>query len=587
MSALVSARLETEIMTIPEIDPGDVGATGLAWLLISYGYVLYYASNLISEGSDLLLLVPSLAGLVGGVVLPLLGAVPDGAIMLFSGLGDVEKAQETLSVGVGALAGSTIMLLTVPWGMSVYYGRVDFSGPELMPNYKGNPKLREGPGTCASLSTTGVALTPEIHHGAKMMMATTLPYFLIQVPAFFLSGDRQTVSEGEHYWAMAGFIVCVIFFVTYMFTQLKMSNDSAHKIRRMAAIKESLRKGALSLSGALAGQVKHIESNEIKRERSNVDVSGNVLLSESASFMSGDSNDDGMTPSSEVKNLLKGILAEAFHGYDQDKNGTLSKKEFSMFLTDFHENTPSEKLDSVFSHFDQDNNGTIDYNEFICACYVIIKQADASEHDEGGEVDPGLHSSIDEAVSDSIFHDDNGEGEEEEEVPEDLTDLSPEEQQSAIKRRAFFMLFVGTALVLLFSDPMVDVLSEIGVRTGIPAFYVSFILAPLASNASEVIASQYYAAKKTRKTITVALTALEGAASMNNTFCLSIFMALIYIRGLAWQYSAETISIILVQFGMGLMALKGKMSTMTGFIVLTMFPLSVMFVALLEYLGLD
>lgn len=74
---------------------------------------------MISEGSDLLLLVPSMAGLVGGVVLPLLGAVPDGAIILFSGLGSVEEAQETLSVGVGALAGSTIMLLTVPFFLSI------------------------------------------------------------------------------------------------------------------------------------------------------------------------------------------------------------------------------------------------------------------------------------------------------------------------------------------------------------------------------------------------------------------------------------------------------------------------------------
>ena len=37
-----------------------------------------------------------------------------GAIMLFSGLGP--DAQSQLSVGVGALAGSTIMLLTVPLG---------------------------------------------------------------------------------------------------------------------------------------------------------------------------------------------------------------------------------------------------------------------------------------------------------------------------------------------------------------------------------------------------------------------------------------------------------------------------------------
>jgi len=42
------------------------------------------------------------------VVLPLLGAVPDGAIMLFSGLGDIESAQETLSVGVGALVSTEL-----------------------------------------------------------------------------------------------------------------------------------------------------------------------------------------------------------------------------------------------------------------------------------------------------------------------------------------------------------------------------------------------------------------------------------------------------------------------------------------------
>lgn len=68
---------------------------------------------MISNGSELLLLVPAVAGIVGSVVLPILGAVPDGAIVLFSGMGD--DAQEELSVGVGALAGSTIMLLTIPW----------------------------------------------------------------------------------------------------------------------------------------------------------------------------------------------------------------------------------------------------------------------------------------------------------------------------------------------------------------------------------------------------------------------------------------------------------------------------------------
>jgi hypothetical protein len=87
------------------------------FLLAVYGFILFKASNLISDGSELLLLVPSLkgvraprarlrvspfffcharshlAGIVGSVVLPILGAVPDGAIVLFSGLGPDAQSQ--------------------------------------------------------------------------------------------------------------------------------------------------------------------------------------------------------------------------------------------------------------------------------------------------------------------------------------------------------------------------------------------------------------------------------------------------------------------------------------------------------------
>lgn len=54
------------------------GFIQVLFLGASYGYVLFFASNMLSEGSELLLLVPSLAGVVGSVVLPILGAVPDG-----------------------------------------------------------------------------------------------------------------------------------------------------------------------------------------------------------------------------------------------------------------------------------------------------------------------------------------------------------------------------------------------------------------------------------------------------------------------------------------------------------------------------
>merc|ERR1719183_1376214 len=99
----------------------------ILWATITYGYILFVSANMIGDGAELLLLVPKYKDLVGSVVLPVLGAVPDGMMVLFSGIGPVETAQENVAVGVGALAGSTIMLLTLPWVLSCYGGRVEIN----------------------------------------------------------------------------------------------------------------------------------------------------------------------------------------------------------------------------------------------------------------------------------------------------------------------------------------------------------------------------------------------------------------------------------------------------------------------------
>lgn len=71
-------------------------------------------------------------------MLPVLGAVPDGAIVLFSGMG--ENAPTQIVVGVGALAGSTIMLLTIPWVLATYSGRVDMPETSLEDDIGGYKK---------------------------------------------------------------------------------------------------------------------------------------------------------------------------------------------------------------------------------------------------------------------------------------------------------------------------------------------------------------------------------------------------------------------------------------------------------------
>merc|ERR1719487_1370184 len=139
-------------------------------------------------------------------------------------------------------------------------------------------------------------------------------------------------------------------------------------------------------------------------------------------------------------------------------------------------------------------------------------------------------------------------------MPEEWKDLTPDQQRMKILSKACYLMGLGTVLTLIFSDPMVDVLGALGTKTGIPAFYVAFVLAPLASNASELVAAYSYALKKTSKTITISMSTLLGAAIMNNTYCLSIFFGLIYFQGLAWRFTAETIAIVGVQVFMAILA---------------------------------
>lgn len=63
-------------------------------------------------------------------------------------------------------------------------------------------------------------------------------------------------------------------------------------------------------------------------------------------------------------------------------------------------------------------------------------------------------------------------------------------------------------------------------------------------------------------------------------------MALIYFKGLAWEYFAETLSILAVELVMIYFAMtKTKHTIMDAYIILAMYPLSLATVAFLEYIG--
>ena len=150
------------------------------------------------------------------------------------------------------------------------------------------------------------------------------------------------------------------------------------------------------------------------------------------------------------------------------------------------------------------------------------------------------------------------------------------------------MISLGVFLIIVFSDPIVEIFQEIGVRTKIGSFFVSFVLAPFASNSSELVAAYAYASKKTKKTISIATSALEGAVIMNNTLAFGVFLVIVLAKSLEWKHSAEMICLIFVEVSVGILALIRVHKWWTAVLILSIYPLAILLVWLLKHpAGMD
>ena len=540
------------------------GFLQLCFLGCVYGYILMYGSNMIKDGSELLLLVPSLAGVVGSIVLPVLGAVPDGAIVIFSGMNpDLEKAKEQIAVGIGALAGSTIMLLTVPWILSLWGGRVNLDA-DGNANYvrpkgaKGWKKL-DPP---SRIMGSGINCGGAIKYSSKVMLITTIPFFIIQVPALVGACAKKADINECHSPKIAGLIggiFATVLFFYYLWDQARIADVDEVKEDKIDQLRaNAVKKGFVSLRGLFPDKVM---------------------------------DNQGLVHISADNKRFQAFLKPFFRKYDSDNSGAIEKEEFSFLIQDLGEKMGKEETVELMKYMDKDNSGAIEFNEFCIAMAEMLKEKDAEaprrvrSEDESASRQDTIQA-VKKEESEVVDEEEEDE-EEEPEVPEDLANLSPKQQQRKILMRSFWQMGLGVGMVLLFSDPMVDVLSQLGDITHIPPFYVAFIIAPLASNASELIAAYAYSQKKTEKTITISFASLIGAACMNNSFCLCLFLYLVWARDIPWTFTAETISILFVELVMFVFCQFRVHPMWFGFIVISLFPASVALVASLEAAGLD
>eukprot|EP00850_Spirogloea_muscicola_P001943 SM000007S20903 [mRNA] locus=s7:782807:786568:+ [translate_table: standard] len=504
---------------------------GSCTLMLFYGYLLFKGAQLIADGSELLLEILD-PGLIGGLLLPILGALPDCFIIAMSGLGSSpDVAQTKVAVGIGTLAGSTIMLLTIAWGGSLLIGRCDLR--EL----DGRSIDKQLTRSCDFVNTgvTTDGLTPP---NAYIMLASVSLYLIVQAPS--LAG--QTHNE---YTVLAALALASVGLVAYCCYQV---------------VVPELQKRQL-----LAARARFVKSHSIKTANIMAVQTGRTLFDANGSV------DDAS-------------LMHIFHMFDTDHNGHIERDELTALVAGMTFGASGFVARDIdvqlyLQQFDIDNSNSITADEFLWGMKQWIEQHGHAtlNGSSSGKIEiycePSTECLLGKPLLEAAL--------EEKEEEEDDKKQPPTKSQLAIE--AIVYLCLGSFSIGLFSGPMVESISTLAERSDIPAFFISFIVTPMVSNASELVSSFAFASKRRQRNISLTFAQVYGAVTMNNTLCLAVFLLLVYLKDIAWDFSAEvTVIFVTVMLVGSLGASRLTFKAWLAFPVLLLYPFSLALVAYLD-----
>nr|GEY98072.1 sodium/calcium exchanger NCL-like [Tanacetum cinerariifolium] len=467
--------------------------TGNLFLILVYGYLMFLAATYLSSGSELMLEILG-PGIVGGLFLPILGALPDAMLILVSGLsGSSETAQDQVSVGMGLLAGSTVMLLTVIWGSCIIIGKCDLQNSIAIDNQdtKG-----------FSLLGSGVSTDIWTSYSAMIMAVSVLPFMVVQLPQLLHS------TSGRHFAVLLGLIISIFLLIAYCIYQVYQPNIQK---RRIAFAKH-----------------KHLRSDFLRNLKTHEKFGG--LL-----------DDQGQ--------LNREVLKRLFDSVDVNRDGHLSQLELralvvGMQLTDISLNE-EDAVQKIMKDFDTSGDDEVDFEEFLSGIVNWLDEARSTKISSpvaGHDTTNYIHDYYEETKRQHyLLGEEGGDDEEHNDV-----DDTP--------------------------------------STSIPSFFISFIVLPLATNSSESVSAIIFASRKKQRSASLTFSELYGAATMNNLLCLSVFLALVYVRGLTWDFTSEVLVIVIVCIVMGVFgSLRTTFPLWTSFIAFVLYPLSLVLVYVLDY----
>ncbi|KAK4778717.1 hypothetical protein SAY86_006245 [Trapa natans] len=472
---------------------------GNLFLILVYGYLMYLAATFLSNGSELLLEIMG-PGIVGGLFLPMLGALPDAMLILVSGLsGSKEIAESQVSVGMGLLAGSTVMLISVMWGCCVVLGKCDIENSVALDKQDTRGLSLTG-NLVSVLADSGISTDIWTSYAARTIVISLIPFIIIQVPQILGS------SSGRHLAVLIALISSTLLLIAYCLYQVF---QPWIQRRKLAYVEHKI-------------------------------------------FRVIDENGDGYLSASELRALLVGLRFEELNLEGEDALTKIIKdfdtsSDFQLDMLEFMEGISKWVNRAKISGAASNMKNTMNFLDFAHHQtkmeHKLLRTEDQSEEAVQGDENPNWTA---------------------------LKDV--------------LLLILGSVIAAIFADPLVDAVDNFSDATSIPTFFVSFIALPLATNSSEAVSAIIFASRKRQRTASLTFSELYGAVTMNNLLCLSVFLGLVYARGLTWDFSAEVVVILIICIVMGgLASFRTTFPLWTSLIGFAMYPFSLALVFILDY----
>ncbi|KAK7324696.1 hypothetical protein VNO77_28459 [Canavalia gladiata] len=494
---------------------------GNVFLIVVYGYLMFLAAKSLSVGSEILLQILG-PGIIGGLFLPLLSSLPDATIILASGIsGSKETAQSQVSVGMGLMAGSTVMLLTILWGTCLIVGRCDLENSVAI-----DQKDTKG----FSLAGSGISTDIWTSYAARIMIISVIPFVIVQLAQVLYATPSQLAL-------LLSLIVSICLLVIYILYQIFQPRIQR---RKLAYIK---------YKNLVSGLLEYLKAQDVGR------------------FL----KDNGEPDTEVIQKLFESL---------KNSDGYITAKDLRTLLIGMHFEEKDMDIDEavagIMLDFDKSHDSRIDMEEFVRGIVRWLQKAkhSAKQNDQSPKT-PKILSSFHQRTK----------------AEQDLLSENNDESPESVKNprwntlKAVVMLLLGTAVAGVFADPLVDAVDNFSTATTIPSFFVSFVILPFASS-SEIVSALIFASRKKIRTASLTYSEIYGSVTMSNILSLSVFLGLVYIRDLTWNFSSEVLVIVIVSILMGLVAsFRTTFPLWLCFPVYALYPLSLLLVCILNYVA--